>query len=61
MVNKQHDEAKAVIQDLAPFEKTQETIALLKLLELGSQDIAKRNLKPIGRVADRIRSKRTID
>jgi hypothetical protein len=61
MVNKQHDEAKAVIQDLARFEKTQETIALLKLLELGSQDITKRNLKPIGRVADRLRSKRTID
>jgi hypothetical protein len=60
MINKPNEEAKAVIQDLMPFESTQETIALLKLLELGNQDIAKRKLKPIGSVADRLRSKHTI-
>jgi hypothetical protein len=61
MVNKQYDEAKAVFQDLVLFEKTQKTIALLKLLEVGNQDIATRNLKPIGIVTDRLRSKRTVD
>jgi prevent-host-death family protein len=54
----QNGEAKAVIQDLASFEKTQETLALLKILALGNQEVAARNLKPIGSVTARPRSKR---
>ncbi len=36
----QNGEAKAVLQDLASYEATQETLAMLKLLALGTQDIA---------------------
>ncbi len=39
MVITQNGEAKAVIQDIASFEQAQETLALLKLLALGNQDI----------------------
>ena len=35
----QNGEAKAVIQDLATYEQTQETLALLKLLALGQREI----------------------
>ncbi len=36
----QNGEAKAVLQDLASYEATQETLAMLKLLALGTQDMA---------------------
>jgi len=36
----QNGEAKAVLQDVASFEETQETLALLKLLALGNEEIA---------------------
>jgi prevent-host-death family protein len=58
MIITQNGEAKAVIQDLASFEKTQETLALLKILALGNQEFAARNLKPIASVTARLRSKR---
>lgn len=32
-------EAKAVLQDLGQYERQQETLALLKLLALGQQDV----------------------
>ena len=35
----QNGEAKAVMQDLATYENTQETLALLKILALGMQQI----------------------
>ncbi|QDP18647.1 type II toxin-antitoxin system Phd/YefM family antitoxin [Sphingomonas xanthus] len=35
----QNGEVKAVVQDVASFERTQETLALLKLLALGMADI----------------------
>src|SRR5690606_2550213 len=35
----QNGEAKAVIQDVRSFEQTQETLALLKILALGSQEV----------------------
>ena len=35
----QNGEAKAVIQDLVTYEDTQETLALLKILALGHQEI----------------------
>lgn len=35
----QNGEAKAVIQDLVSYENTQETMALLKILALGHQEI----------------------
>jgi hypothetical protein len=39
MVITQNSEAKAVLQDVASFEQTQETLALLKILAIGNQDI----------------------
>jgi prevent-host-death family protein len=60
MIITQNGEAKAVIQDLASFEKTQETLALLKILALGNQDVETRNLKPLASVAARLRSKHAV-
>lgn len=37
----QNGEAKAVLQDLASYEKTQETLALLKIIALGDAQIAR--------------------
>ncbi|MBF0145649.1 MAG: type II toxin-antitoxin system Phd/YefM family antitoxin [Magnetococcales bacterium] len=34
-----HGEAKAVLQDIGTCEQTQETLALLKLLAMGNQEI----------------------
>ncbi|MGH7564787.1 MAG: type II toxin-antitoxin system Phd/YefM family antitoxin, partial [Gemmatimonadota bacterium] len=39
MVITQNGEARAVIQDVASYEETQETLALLKILALGNRDI----------------------
>jgi prevent-host-death family protein len=54
----QNGEAKAVIQDVASYEQTQETLALLKILALGNRDIEAGKVKPIGEVVSRLRSKR---
>lgn len=42
----QNGEAKAVLQDIKSFEETQETLALLKILALGQQDIAAGRVRP---------------
>jgi len=57
MVITQNGEARAVIQDVASFEETQETLALLKLLALGNQDIEAGRSKPARSVVERLRSK----
>ena len=54
----QNGEARAVMQDIASYENTQETLALLKILALGNQEIAEGKLKPIANVAHRLRSKK---
>lgn len=51
----QNGEAKAVIQDVASYEQTQETLALLKILALGNQQIAQRRVKPLADVVKRLR------
>jgi prevent-host-death family protein len=58
MVITQNGEAKAVLQDVASFEETQETLALLKILALGNQDVAAGKVKPVADVAARLRAKR---
>lgn len=55
----QNGEAKAVLQDLATFEETQVTLALLKLLALGQQDVEAGRVKPVADVVARLRAKRT--
>ena len=42
LVITQNGEAKAVLQDVASYEETQETLALLKILALGNQDVEAR-------------------
>jgi len=58
MVITQNGEAKAVLQDVASFEETQETLALLKILALGNQDVAASKVKPVADVVARLRAKR---
>jgi hypothetical protein len=45
-----------VIQDVASYEETQETLALLKILALGNQQVAQGRVKPLADVAKRIRA-----
>ena len=58
MVITQNGEAKAVLQDVASFEETQETLALLKILALGNQDVAAGKVKPVADVVARLHAKR---
>ena len=58
MVITQNGEAKAVLQDIASFEETQETLALLKILALGNQDVAAGKVKPAADVLTRLRARR---
>jgi prevent-host-death family protein len=55
----QNGEPKAVLQDVASYEETQETLALLKILALGSQQVERGEVTPVSEVAKRLRSKVT--
>ena len=57
MIITQNGEAKAVIQDVASYEETQETLSLLKILALGSQQVEREEITPISEVAGRLRAK----
>jgi len=57
MIITQNGEAKAVIQDVATYEQTQETLALLKILALGNQQVSQRRVKQPADVAKRVRAK----
>lgn len=58
LVITQNGEAKAVIQDVASYEETQETLALLKILALGNREIEAGKVKPVADVVARLRAKR---
>jgi prevent-host-death family protein len=60
LVITQNGEAKAVLQDVASFEQTQETLALLKILALGNQDVAVGKVKSAADVITRLRAKRAF-
>ena len=47
MVITQHGEAKAVLQDIASYEQTQESLALLKMLAQSSKNIQEGRSKPL--------------
>lgn len=55
LVITQNGEAKAVIEDIRSFEQTQETLALLKVLALGNQEIAEGRVQSTTEVFDRLR------
>lgn len=57
----QNGEAKAVVQDIASYEQTQETMALLKILSLGTRQIEDGKTHHAADVIDRLRNKRASD
>ena len=58
MVITQNGEAKAVIQSVADYERTQETLALLKLLALGKQQVSAGKVQSAKSVIEGIRRAR---
>ena len=60
MLITQNGEARAVLQDVASYEETQETLALLKILALGNQEHSACKLKIVGEVVIRLRAKRAM-
>ena len=57
MVITQNGEAKAVVQDVASYEETQETLALLKLIALGNRDIEAGRTRSARALVERLRSR----
>lgn len=57
LVITQNGQAKMVIQDVASFDETQETMALLKILALGNRQIEEGKVVPAADVIKRLREK----
>ncbi|MCF8031980.1 MAG: type II toxin-antitoxin system Phd/YefM family antitoxin [Desulfarculaceae bacterium] len=57
----QNGEAKVVMQDIASYEQTQETLALLKILALGNRQIDQGQVEPAAEVISRLRQGRRGD
>lgn len=57
----QNGEARAVLQDVASYEETQETMALLKVLALGNKQVEQGKVKPVADIVKRLRSQKTRD
>ncbi|MEQ8162335.1 MAG: type II toxin-antitoxin system Phd/YefM family antitoxin [Smithellaceae bacterium] len=55
LVITQNGEAKVVIQDIESYERTQETMALLKILALGMRQIEEGKVSPAKDVIRRLR------
>lgn len=58
LVITQNGEAKAVIQDVASYEETQETLALLKILALGQREVEEGKVSPVSDVVARLRQRK---
>lgn len=56
----QNGEAKAVLQDIASYEQTQESLALLKILALGNRQIESGKTKSARQVIKSIRERHGI-
>lgn len=54
----QNGEAKAIIQDIESFEKDRETMAMLKILALGNQQIENGEIISASDALDKIRTKK---
>ena len=54
----QNGEAKVVIQDIESYEETQETMALLKILALGTRQIEEGKVLPAEDIIIRLRERR---
>lgn len=60
MIITQNGEATAVIQDIASYEKAQETLALLKILALGEQQVREGKVAPASEVFARLRKRSAL-
>ena len=56
----QNGEAKVVIQDIDSYEKTQQTMALLKVLALGIRQVEKGDVVPANEAIKRVRKRREV-
>ncbi|MBT4269627.1 MAG: type II toxin-antitoxin system Phd/YefM family antitoxin [Deltaproteobacteria bacterium] len=54
----QNGEAKAIVQDIDSYEKERETMAMLKILALGNQQIDKGEVIPAAHALNKIRKKK---
>jgi len=54
----QNGEAKVVVQDIESYERTQEMMALLKILALGNRQIEEGKVQPAADVIRRLRERR---
>ena len=57
LVITQNGEAKVVLQNIESYEQTQETMALLKILALGSRQIEEDKIHKAGDVIQRLRDR----
>jgi prevent-host-death family protein len=57
MIITQNGEAKAIVQDIVSYEKTQETLALLKILALGKQQVREGRTVPASKAMRRFRER----
>ena len=58
LVITQNGEATAVVQDIASYEETQETLALLKILALGNRQIEGGQIVPLDSAIKRLRARK---
>jgi len=55
MIITQNGEAKVVLMDIASWERTKETMALLKILALGMRQVDEGRVTPVSEVVERLR------
>jgi prevent-host-death family protein len=58
LVITQNGEARAVMQDVATYEETQETMALLKILALGTRQVEEGKVVPASQAIKRLRGRK---
>ena len=56
----QNGEAKAVLQDIKSYEQMMESLALLKILALGTRQIEQGQVQPAADVVRRLRERREV-
>ena len=52
-----HGEAKAVLQDIATYEQTQETLSLLKMLAMSNKSLEEGKVRPLDKAFTGIRKR----
>ncbi len=58
LVITQNGEARAVMQDVATYDETQETMALLKILALGTRQVEEGKVVPASQAVKRLRGRK---